>query len=227
MLHAKGVGILRVDAETVDKHVGIAVGYLQADAQQEREDEEHSHLALAEQAECLQAKGVGKRLLLLAALHRTYRKREGIAKEDDAEDAGSQELVLVILEAHEVDEEHHQDEAYGAEDADGREILHGVHACLRQRIERYRVGQRNSRHEEGHAEGIEREQGSELGVGPIRVAVPGSGYHKQSGQQMADAQHFLGLHPAVGNNTDERRHKDADETLNGIEPPDIVAKSKV
>ena len=59
--------------------------------------------------------------------------------EHEAQGAGNEELLIGVLELHalavreEVHREHHQDEAYGAEHADGREGLDGVLACALER----------------------------------------------------------------------------------------------
>ncbi len=41
---------------------------------------------------------------------------------------------------------------------------------------------------------------------------------------MAQTKHFLGLYPSVGDYTDYGRHKDRDNSLNGVEPVDFVTK---
>ena len=221
VLHREGVGILRVGAESVEVRRGEAVGHLQAHAQQEREDEEHAHLAVLEQGEGAQAEGVDKRGTLGGLVDRAVGQREGIHGQDQAPGGRNEQLHVVVLEAGEVDDPHGEDESDGAEDPDGGEGLHGIQAGLVQGVVRHGVAQCDGRHEEGHAQGIIGEDLPEGDLIAVFHAHVTRQCHEHGGQEMTDAEHLLRRHPAVGDDADQGGHEQRHDALDGEELSDV------
>ena len=136
-----------------------------------------------------------------------------------------------VLELHavgaldEVDEEHREDEADGAEHTDRREGLDRILAVLLQGVVGHGVGDGDGRHEEGDAQRIERVERAELDVGAGAHRVPAGGEHRQAGDALAEGQDLLRRDPLVGDDAHQGRHEDGDETLRGEEKPDLRAKA--
>ena len=130
-----------------------------------------------------------------------------------------------MLEAHEVDNPHRHDEADGAKHTDGRESLHGVESRTVERRVGHRVGQAQSGHEERYAECVEGEDLTERHVIAMRHAHISGQCHEGTCQQMADTEHFLSRHKAVGHDTYERRHEERHKALHGVEPADILGQA--
>ncbi len=131
------------------------------------------HLAALEELEGIEAPGLHPAACLF--LHqRALWQAEAIEEEDDAQHSRYQELEVGILELigifreeeHErtvipsgtVDNPHGGDEAYGTEDSDRREVLDGIQSMVFQDSERRSIRQRQRRHIESHAEGIDRHE---------------------------------------------------------------------
>ncbi len=85
----------------------------------------------------------------------------------------------------EVGEEHAADEAHCAEHADGREVLHGVHAFLAKGVIGHGVHKCDGGHEERHAEAVEYEQRGKLDGVTSAHAVCTGPYHEDSGKSVA------------------------------------------
>ncbi len=67
---------------------------------------------------------------------------------------GKEEQERTVIPGSTVDNPHGKDETYGTEDADWREVLHGIQSMVLQNGESRSIGQRQRRHIERHAEGI-------------------------------------------------------------------------
>ena len=120
-----------------------------------------------------------------------------------------------------VDKPHSSDETDCSEHTDGREVPDGIEAIVLQNGECCRVGQRDSRHIECHAQGVERNEQRFVGqfiAEACLFAHPPAADHEGASHQMAQSQQALWLDVLVGNDTHQRWHKDADNALNGIEP---------
>ena len=127
-----------------------------------------------------------------------------------------------------VDEPHGHDETDGSNHTDRREILHRVHTVVLQDRECCCVGQSNGWHVEGHTQSIEHDKGGLIGQfvsDACLLAHPPTADHKSTGQKMTQAQHSLRLHIFVCYDTHQRGHKQTDNTLNGIEPRNLVTKT--
>ena len=55
--------------------------------------------------------------------------------------------------------------------------------------------------------------------------VDSGGTHEEACEQMADAQHFLSLDPAVGEDSDDGGHEKRNYALNSVEPSDLFLQS--
>ena len=154
---------------------------------------------------------------------------ERVAGQDEAETCRSKQLhvgglELQASESGKIDEKHGADKADGAPDADGREILHRIHPRFSQRIECYRVAQSDGGHEEGHRHCVEREEGSETDLGGHQTVNSGE-THEEAGDEMADAEHALSRHPAVGDDADHRWHEERHYALHGVKPSDLFLQA--
>ena len=136
-------------------------------------------------------------------------------------------MVVVGHKAHEVYRPHGADEAYGTEHANRRKVFYRVHAGVDQAGESNGIAQSDGRHIESHAQRVEREQRGHFYVCARRHAVIGRRAHKQAGQEVANAQKPLRRYPAVGHNAHKSGHENRDETLNGIEPADMLGQAHV
>lgn len=225
MLHAEGVGILRNMLETRQERVRKAVGDLQGDAQQHREDEKHGHLGVFEERERLEAQNLHNGFLLRRLAGRAMRKREGIAGQGESYAATDHKLCGRILETEQIDNPHGDDEADGAEHADGREGLHRIHASSLQSVISHSVRQCQRRHIKGHGDGIEAEKRAKLdGIACIQ-AIEARRDHGNACNAMADSQHFLCRDPFVSHDANERRHENGDNALYGVEDADVSAQA--
>ena len=81
-----GYGCIGTTLKAGNERTGIAIGYLQAHAQQGREDKEQGHVAALEQLEGIEAKALDERNLLLHH-HLTLGQCEAIEAEHNAENA--------------------------------------------------------------------------------------------------------------------------------------------
>ena len=130
MVGTKGVGELGEVLERGDEAVGKAVGNLQRHAQQHREDEEECHLLALEELEGVKAEALHKALVALGLAHGAVGEYHSVERQADANRGALVELHIVSLETRKVADEHSNDEAHGAEDADWRKGLDGVVAAL-------------------------------------------------------------------------------------------------
>ena len=123
---------------------------------------------------------------------------------------------------------HGEDESHGAKHTDRREILNSVETVFLQNRECSGIGECNRGHIEGHTQRIERDEerlvGQFLSEATL-TAQPPAAQHETACQQMAQAQQALRLDILVSNNTHQGRHKNTHDTLNGVEPGDLVAES--
>ena len=213
MFYRKGVGVFRRLAKGIQEWGGEAVGHLEAHTQQEREDEKHAHPRVFKQGESTQSKGVNKRLALHVLVDGAIRQSERINGQNDT--------LVAILEAREVHNPHGKDEADGTEHTDRGEGLHRVETGLVQGIVGYGVAQGDGRHEEGHADGIIREQLSETDRTTVFVAHVTRQGHENGGKEMADAQQLLCGNPAVSNDAHQGRHEKGNDALDGEEFADV------
>ena len=134
----------------------------------------------------------------------------------------------VIVEHGTVHKPHHGNKTYRSQHSDGRKILHRIHAVVLQNGECRGIGQSDGRHIESHTTGVEQDKQSsilELVTKTCLHTQPPAAQHKATRQEMAQAQHPLRLHILIGHDTHQCRHKDTHDTLDGIEPRDLVAKS--
>lgn len=161
IIGSEGIYHRRVALEASDKRSGVAIGYLQAHAQQAREDEEHSHLLGFEELERIEAPSLHPALRLLLD-HRTLWQSETVEEEHDAQHTRYEELEVRVLEligilAQEeregaivpsgtVDYPHGEDEAHGTKHTDRWEILDRIQPIALQNGEGRGIGQRQSRH---------------------------------------------------------------------------------
>ena len=151
-----------------------------------------------------------------AAFSRAYTlgQREAIEEEHEAEQSGNEELHVGVLELvgilgqgereravfpyGTVDKPHGDDEAHGAQHADGREVGNGVEATALQDGEGGGVGQRNGGHEEGHAERVHSDEcrlvGQLVAEACLKSHPPAAQHEAARRQQMAEAEHALRLH---------------------------------
>ena len=81
MLYAKRVGILRQLGKALYKRCGKAIGYLQAHAEQHRENKEYGHAFLTEQSKGTQSKCIYYALVSSIVAHRAMRQCERIEKQ--------------------------------------------------------------------------------------------------------------------------------------------------
>ena len=125
------------------------------------------------------------------------------------------------LKTKEIHGEHGDDETHRAEDADGREVLDGVHAILIQRTESHRVAEGNRGHVEGDAQGVgdenlrhaDRLAGTEGGISRVQ--------HESTCDEVAKSEKTVTGNPAVCHHADQTGHEKRNETLNGIEPTNL------
>ena len=227
MLHTEGVGIFLYRSETVDERIGKAVGDLQTHTEEHGEDEENRHVLLLEEREGTKPERIHEALLVCTFVDRTFRQCEGVEEQHDAENARSDELVLIVLESHEIHKPHGADETDGSKHADRWEVLHGVHSRFRESIICHGVGECQRWHVESNAQGIEREDRTKLCVLAVRITIPRSAKHEQASQEMAVTQQALSRNPAVGNDTDDGRHEDGNDALHRVEPTNLGAQSDV
>ena len=218
MFHTEGVLILLNSPETGDKRIGKTIGDLEADTEEHREDEENGHGALLEEGESLESKSLDQTCAFLILVDVARRQGESIEEEHDAEQSRGEELVLIGLEAHQVDQPHGADEADGAEDTDGWEVLHRVHPRLGECRECHRVGQGDGRHKERHAQRIEEEQRAKLCARASCIAIITSSAHKYGGNEVAETKEPLCRYPPIGDDTHNGGHENGDNALNGIKP---------
>ena len=80
MLHTEGICIGRYLTEGADEGISKAIGDLQADAEEHREDEEERHLTLLEEHESTQAKGFDEALALSLGSRRAVGERQRIER---------------------------------------------------------------------------------------------------------------------------------------------------
>ena len=221
VLHREGVGIFRRLPESIQERRAETVGHLQAHAQEEREDEEHGHARVLEQREGTQPEGVDERLALHVLVDGAVGQGERIDGENESPNGTHKQLLITVFVAREVDDPHREDETDGAEHADRREGLHRVQPGFGQSVVRYGVAQGDGRHEEGHAECIEREQLPETDRATVFHSHVTRQGHEDGGEEMADAQELLRRYPAVGHDTHQCGHEKGDDTLDGEEFPDV------
>lgn len=99
-------GIFGDVAETGDEGIRKAVGNLQRNTQQHREDEEQGHLLLLEEREGAQPEGLDQALALGRAADRTRRKGHGIEPESETQHGALDELHAGSLETGRIADEH-------------------------------------------------------------------------------------------------------------------------
>lgn len=120
--------------------------------------------------------------------HRAWWERQRVGTEEQTHGAAGEELVVVLLESHQVDKPHHADETDGAESAYRRKHLHGVESGTLESAVGNGVGEREGRHVERHAAGVEREQRCKLRLAAGGHAVVARGNHECGGDDVARAQ---------------------------------------
>ncbi len=117
--------------------------------------------------------------------------------------------------------------AYRTEYTDGREFLHGVHPFLGHGVVGNGIDQGDGGHEEGDAEAVQDEQGSELHLVPGNHTVNAGSGHEQAGKAVTHGQNLLGFHLFVCHNAHEGGHEDGHDALHGKEPFDLRAQADV
>ena len=210
VLDAEGVLIDLLLAETLYVAVGEGVGNLQAHAQEHRENEEYGHFLLLEETEGLQAEFLDEALFTRYRLYRALRHREGEDGKYHAESGGEPELYVALGEAQQVHGPHGGDEAYGAPHPQRREVLDRVEPDGVEGVVAHRVVERDGRHKEQH--GAEHHRIYGCIAGHERCADQEGG-----GQEVAEPEYFLGLHPPVCDYAHKRRHKNGGNALKGVE----------
>ena len=227
MLHAEGVGILGYAAEAADVGVGKAVGNLQRHAQQHGEEEEDGHFLLAEQGEGAQPQRLDQRLALSALARGAGGEGQRVEGEHQPDGGAGEELPVVVLQPQDVDRPHGADEADGAEDADGGKVPDGVEPRLVEGRVGHGVREGQRGHVEGHAQGVEGEEGAEVHVLSACHAVVTGESHEQGRQEVAQAQQLLGGYPAVGDDAQDGGHEEGHDALHGIEDADVRGQAYV
>ena len=123
--------------------------------------------------------------------------------------------------------QHRADETDGAEYADGRELLHGVHAFDGHRVVGHGVHEGDGGHEEGDAQAVQDEQGCELDGRAGAHAVEAGPGHEEAGEAVAQGKDPLGFHFLVGDDAHQRGHENGDDALHGEEPLDLAPETDV
>ncbi len=206
VVHAPCVGELRNRSETLYEGVGKTVGNLQGHTQKHGEYEEYGHVFLLEECECLESQGFRERFVATAFIDCAFRHGKRVQGHYKTENAGGDELSCCILVTGEVDKQHSAYKTDSTEHAHRREVLHAVEARFVECRVCYRVRQTYCGHEEGYRHCVESEENScRKFCG--KEAVDTSGKHERSGDEVAYAECFLGLYPAVGHNAYQGRHE--------------------
>ena len=224
MLNAERALIFGYRAEACDIGVGESVGNLQRHAEEHREDEEYRHAFLLEQLEGVESEGLSHRASAVVA-HRAWWERQRVGTEEQTHDAAGEELVVVLLIAHQVDKPHHADETDGAECAYRRKHLHGVESGTLESAVGNGVGEREGRHVERHAAGVECEQRCKLRLAAGGHAVVARGNHECGGDDVARAQQLLCRDVAVGEDSHQRRHEERHDALHCVKHSDVFTHS--
>ena len=105
-----------------------------------------------EQREGLQSKGFNQTGCMLPLGRRTMWQREGVKKQENAQNTTDHKLILITLKAKDINKPHGTDKANGSECTYWWEVLDGIHPRLRQGIVGYRIGQCQGRHVKSHTE---------------------------------------------------------------------------
>ena len=205
--------------KTTDEGVGKSVGNLQTDAEEHGKEEEERHSLVAEELKRIESHGLHQAFFLAALVYGARRQGQSVGSQHQTPESRDKKLHMRLLPTQQVDDPHRNNEADGAEDADGREIFHGVESGTLKRIVRHGVRQRQGGHVGRDTERVPRENVGKRNV--FSHADPANYDHKGCSQEMTKRQHALCLHETVGNHADKGGHKDGNYPLDGIKPPDI------
>ena len=127
-----------------------------------------------------------------------------------------------------VDKPHRDDETDSSQHTNRREVLDGVKPVLLQDREGGGVCQGDGGHIERHTQRIEGDEEAlrlQFLTEASLQSKPPASQHEAACQQMAEAQHTLRLHILIGNDTHQCGHEDRHDTLDGIEPGDLIAQT--
>ena len=219
MVHEKLTLISRVNSETGDEGIGIAVGDLQAHAQQHREDEEERHTTLAEQAESIESQSLNEVFAFALRCRGAGGKGQRIGCQQQTPSGGDEKLDFGALPARQVHNPHGNDEPNRAEDADGRKGFDRVEPCAVESVVGNGVGQCERGHIGRYAEGVDRKESAETMVSQSGQHAYGN--HRNRRDEMAEGEHALCRYPAVGHNADNGGHEDGHKSLYGVKPTDV------
>ena len=222
MFHDGRIGILRHRPEVLNIGIAESVGDLQSGAEQHREDEEDGHTLLLEKREGAQSQRVDPRLRLDVAVHGTSGQREGVDGQHERQERRnielpSGELDLDAADMRQIDEPHRGDESHGPPHADRREVFHGVEFRQIEGVVGHRVGQRDRRHVEHHAQ---QHAAVQRRIGRLR-----SRRHEEgTADQVADAQQLLRRNPAVGYDSHHGGHEQRSDAHRREETADLQSR---
>ena len=163
---------------------------------------------------------------------RTGRHSESVTAKHQGKDTGREQLGVAVLHGdsaylEEIGNQHAADKTDGTKYPDRRECHYRIHAFLTQSIVRHRVGNGDGGHEESKAHAIEDKQRRKGDCISGIHAIQAGAYHEQTGNAVAEREHFLGLDLTVGHYAHKGRHKDRYDALHGKEPFDLRTQTDI
>ena len=215
MLDAEGARIRGL--EVIQERATKRIGDLKCRAQQHREDEEHEHLLAPEQHEGVESERRDQATLTVRPRRWALRHRECVEAQEERGTRADVELQFALGPARKIDDPHCRYEADGTPHANRRKCLDDVEATLLQHLVGHGVVERDSRH-------VDHRVQQHDPVQPFEVLDGRRPEQEARTDQVAHAEDALRVDPAVGNDSDEARHKERADAHRRVDAAHLAAR---